>query len=82
MTTIKELLLQIPEHGEAAVRNCLNEDNEDSKGIDRLEWKCPSISVALAQGFSWIDTPEKDGFWREIWKEYGGDIKDFFLRLK
>ena len=76
MPTIKELLLQIPEHGEAAVRNFLEQDIKEGTSLADLE--CDSIPKALQRGFCWEDTPEKDEFWMKVYFENGGKIMDFF----
>ena len=63
MATIRELLLQIPEHGEKAVINA-ERNFENTLGKKRK-----TISDALHSAFVWMNTPEGHFFWKNIHNE-------------
>lgn len=64
MATIRELLLQIPEHGEKAVFNA-----ENQLGKEHLNKKKSKISNALIYAFHWYSSIEGYDFWRDIYHE-------------
>ena len=61
MATIRELLLQIPEHGEKAIINA-----ELQEKYDVLNRESDTISESLISAFIWLNSVEGYDFWCDI----------------
>jgi len=72
MATIRELLLQIPEHEEKAVEHCKRQDEE---GVNTLDSYKKTISHALICAFDWGKTSEGFSF------SFGNNTDWGFLRF-